>query len=58
MPEPDWNTVYTIEWYDPVRNFWEVVWYKGKEYGLRASIQEFEKRCINNDGQYRLTVPA
>lgn len=54
----DWNEYYTIEWYDDRKEFWEIVWFESKAFGLRKSIQEFEKRAVNNDGQYRLTIPA
>lgn len=52
----DWNEYYTIEFFTP--KGWEIVWFKDKSFGLHQAVFEFQKRAVNNDGQYRLTIPA
>lgn len=52
----DWDVYYTIEFKGS--KGWEVVWFRDKSFGLLAASQEFVKRALNNDGQYRLTIPA
>ena len=52
----DWNEYYTIE-FNGTKG-WEIVWFKDKTFGLHEACFVFLNRAVNNDGQYRLTIPA
>lgn len=52
----DWDEYYTIE-FNGTKG-WEIVRSYPKTEGLHKVIFEFQKMVVNNDGQYRLTIPA
>ena len=52
----DWDSLYTIEFKGT--KGWEVIKSYPKTVSLNTVIQDFHRRLINNDGQYRLTTPA
>lgn len=52
----DWDNYYTIEFKGS--KGWEVIWSSSKQEGFSKAYEEFRRRVINNDGQYRFTTPV
>lgn len=52
----DWNELYTIEFNGS--KGWEVVKSFPKTEGIHKVSFEFMKMVVNQDGQYRLTIPS
>lgn len=52
----DWNEYYTCE-FNGTKG-WEIIWFEPKTTGLHKVLDRFRSSVVNNDGQYRLTIPA
>jgi len=56
MEYPDWDELYTIETKTP--KGWEIThMYDPKNISLRKVMQVFERLAVNQNEQFRLTVP-